>query len=78
MEEKAEKKEAEIAAMPHKGKPSEFFKINRDAEGHTNLNDQQKAFVRLHYIDHTDPENMVTILEWLYDGAVLYEDLEAY
>ncbi len=55
MEEKAEKKEAEIAAMPHKGKPSEFFKINRDAEGHTNLNDQQKAFVCLHYNRYTEP-----------------------
>ena len=55
VEEKAEKKEAEIAAMPHKGKPSEFFKINRDAEGHTNLNDQQKAFVCLHYKAYTEP-----------------------
>ena len=29
----AEKKEAEMAAMPHRGKPSEFFQIKRDAEG---------------------------------------------
>ncbi len=63
--------------MPHKGKPSEFFRIKRDAEGLAIPNDEQKKFVYLQYVFHSDPEDMVTILNWLYDVAVNYEEEEA-
>ena len=69
MKKAAEKKEAEMAALPHKGKPSEFFWIKRDAENVAMLNDEQKKFVWLHYIIYSDPDDMVTILDWLYDVA---------
>jgi hypothetical protein len=55
--------------MPHKGKPSEFFWIKRDAEGFAILNDEQKKFVWIHYVNYSDSEDMVTILDWLYDVA---------
>ena len=60
-----EKKEEEIAALPHKGKPSKFFVIERDAEDYALLNQEQKEFVWLHYILYSDPEDMVLILEWV-------------
>ena len=44
----------------------EFFKIPRDAKGVPRLNKDQKDFVYLHYVQYADPEDMVTILDWLY------------
>ena len=64
-------------ALQIKGKPSEFFLIKRDAEGLAILNYEQKKFVWLHYVNYSDPEDMVTILDWLYDVAVNYEKEEA-
>ncbi len=55
-----------MAALPHKGKPSEFFWIKRDEGGYAIINDEQKIFVWLHYVNFSDPEDMVTILDWLY------------
>ena len=71
--------------LPHKGKPSEFFLVKRDAfgfvipnsEGLPNLNDEQKKFVWLHYVNYSDPEDMVTILDWLCDVAYACEEEEA-
>jgi hypothetical protein len=45
-------------ALPHKGKPKEFFWVKRDAlnfvilnaEGLPDLNEEQKKFVWLHYV----------------------------
>ena len=59
--------------MWHKGKPSGFFVINRDAEGFPILNFEQKTFVWVHYVNYSDPEDMVSILEWLYDVAFDHE-----
>jgi hypothetical protein len=58
-----------MAALAHKGKPSEFFWIKRDAEGFPILNFEQKTFVWVHYVNYSDPEDMVSILDWLYDVA---------
>ena len=66
-----------MALLPHKGKPSEFFWINRDAEDNPILTIEQKTFVWLHYPLYPDPENMVELLYWLYDVAVYFEEEEA-
>ena len=50
-------------------KPSQFFKIQFDAQSNAQLNNEQKDFVYLHYVNHTDPEDMVMIIEWLYQQA---------
>ena len=41
------------------------------------MNDEQKKFVWDHYVNYSDPEDMVAILEWLYDVALDYEYKEA-
>ncbi len=56
-----------FSELPHKGKPSEFFLIKRDEGGNAIINDEQKSFVWLHYVTYSDPEEMVTILDWLYE-----------
>jgi hypothetical protein len=58
-----------MAALPHKGKPSEFFLIKRDADFVATLSDEQEKFVWLHYYTYSDPEDMVTILDWLHEYA---------
>ena len=60
--------------LPTKGNPSRFFKIEVDAQGNAQLNSEQKKFVYRHYVMYADPEDMVTILTWLYNQAFELEE----
>ena len=62
--------------QPTKGKPSEFFKIEVDAQGNAQLNSEQKKFVSLHYVKYANPEDMVIIIDWLFTHALQLEELE--
>ena len=73
-----EAKQAELDALPHKGKKSEFFIVKRDVDGNPlPLEQEQKLFVFIHYPTYTDPDDMVTILDWLEGVAADYEWAEA-
>jgi hypothetical protein len=68
------KKQAEIDAMPHKGKPSEFFKLQRDHEGKAMIKPEQMDFIYLYYITYADPEDSEKLLDRLYECAKAFED----
>jgi hypothetical protein len=64
---KQAEKQAELDALPHKGKPADFFLVERDSAGNPQLTKEQQEFVFLHYLLHSDPEDMVTLFDRLYD-----------
>ena len=68
------KKQEEKEMLPTKGNPSKFFKIEVDAQGNALLNSEQKKFVYLHYTLHSDPEDMVELIYWLYNQAFDLEE----
>lgn len=70
-------KQAEIDAQPHKGKPSEFFIIERDASDNAQVKPEQMDFIFLHYMTYADPEDTVMIFEWLHEYAKQCEFLAA-
>ena len=64
-------KEEEIAKLPTKGNPPEFFQINYyDDEGFALLNSEQKKFVYGNYFLMNDPEDMVKCINWLHSYAI--------
>jgi hypothetical protein len=63
--------------MPHKGKPSEFFKLQRDDEGKAMIKNEQMYFIYDYYMTYADPEDSEMLLDWLYKYAKDLEDYEA-
>lgn len=66
-------KQAEMDALPHKGKPANFFDLERDSAGNPQPTKTQSDFIFLHYMTYADPEDMAMLLDWLYEYATSYE-----
>jgi hypothetical protein len=66
-------KQAETDAPPHKGKPASFFIVERDSAGNPQPTKEQQEFIFLYYVTYADPEDMVTLLDWLFEYANSYE-----
>jgi archaellum component FlaD/FlaE len=68
-DEETKRKQAEMEAQPHKGKPASFFSVERDSAGNPQLTKEQQDFIFLEYMPYNDPEDMVMLLTWLHDYA---------
>jgi hypothetical protein len=64
---KQAEKQAEMDALPQKGKPAWFFLVERNSAGDPQPTKEQQEFVFKYYSTYADPEEMVMLLDWLKD-----------